>query len=164
MMSQAVAVSGGWLSETGLTLEGRMATPAFKRRASARARMSSPPNEAVPTTGAIGARVSQLRKERGVTQVQLASLLGVSQPVVSAYERGAVPLRAEQIALLALQLRVSADVLLGLKGAATPAAVAPSTADARLARRLREARNLPRRDKEALLRTLDAFLARAAHG
>lgn len=140
-----------------------MATPVLKRRASRGARVSSPPNEAVPNADAIGARVAQLRKERGVTQVEVASLLGVSQPVVSAYERGAVPLRAEQVALLSLHLRVSADVLLGLKGAAAPAAVTPSTADARLARRLREARTLPRRDKEALLRTLDAFLERAAH-
>jgi transcriptional regulator with XRE-family HTH domain len=118
--------------------------------------------ENVSTPVAIGARVAQLRKERGITQVEVASLLGVSQPVVSAYERGAVPLRAEQLAALAVRLRVSADVLLGLKGAAAPAAVAPSTADARLARRLRDARTLPRRDKEALLRTLDAFLGRAA--
>jgi transcriptional regulator with XRE-family HTH domain len=126
--------------------------------------MSSPFNESVPNAGAIGARVAQLRKERGVTQVELASLLGVSQPVVSAYERGAVPLRAEQVAFLSLQLHVSSDVLLGLKGAAAPAAATASTADARLARRLREARTLPRRDKEALLRTLDAFLQRASHG
>jgi len=141
-----------------------MATHALKRRASRAARGSSSTDEAVPQLGAIGARVAQLRKERGITQVEVASLLGVSQPVVSAYERGAVPLRAEQLALLAQRLRVSADVLLGLKGAAAPTAVAPSTADARLARRLREARALPRRDKEALLRTLDAFLARAAQG
>jgi transcriptional regulator with XRE-family HTH domain len=94
----------------------------------------------------------------------MAGLLGVSQPVISAYERGAVSLRAEQLASLAVRLRVSADVLLGLKGATAPAAVSPSTADARLARCLREARTLPRRDKEALLRTLDAFLERADNG
>lgn len=139
-----------------------MATRALKQRRGVR----SPTSSAAPAAeaGAVGARVAQLRKERGVTQVEVASLLGVSQPVVSAYERGAVPLRAEQVALLAQRLRVSADVLLGLKGTAAPAAAGPSTADARLARRLREARALPRRDKEALLRTLDAFLERAAQG
>jgi hypothetical protein len=72
--------------------------------------------------------------------------------------QGAVIVRADQLALIATHLRVSADVLLGLKGeSASP--VSPSTADARLARRLRDARSLPRRDKEALLRTLDAFLS-----
>jgi transcriptional regulator with XRE-family HTH domain len=162
--SQAVDVPLGRLTEVGLRLGGLMATPVFKRRSSSRSHASSSGHETAPDAEAIGARVAQLRKERGITQVQLSSLLGVSQPVISAYERGAVPLRAEQVAQLALHLRVSSDVLLGLKGAAAPATLAPSTADARLARRLREARALPRRDKEALLRTLDAFLARAAHG
>ena len=87
----------------------------------------------------------------------MAQTLGVSQPVVSAYERGSVPLRADQVLSLARLLRVSSDVLLGLK-AETPLA---SAADSRLARRLRDAQRLPRRDRDALLRTLDAFLERA---
>ena len=43
----------------------------------------------------------------------------------------------------------------------TVAAWMPSTTDSRLARRLRDAQRLPRRDRDALLRTLDAFLERA---
>jgi transcriptional regulator with XRE-family HTH domain len=131
-----------------------MASSTQKRTAA-----SKPLREVVPSAASIGARLAQLRKVRGITQVELAALLDVTQPVVSAYERGAVTLRAEQIALLAQRLRVSADVLLGLKGPSSSAPVTTSTADSRLARRLRDARTLPRRDKEALLRTLDAFLA-----
>ncbi len=130
-----------------------MATSVQKRRAA-----KPVPEPSARSPESIGSRIAQLRKERGVTQVELAALLEVTQPVVSAYERGAVIVRADQLALIATHLRVSADVLLGLKGeSATP--VSPSTADARLARRLRDARSLPRRDKEALLRTLDAFLS-----
>jgi len=107
---------------------------------------------------AIGARVGQLRKERGVTQAEVAELLGVTQPVVSEYERGSIPLRADQVLALSRLLHVSSDVLLGLKAEA-PLASAP---DSRLARRLREAQRLPRRDRDALLRTLDAFLAKSS--
>ncbi len=106
---------------------------------------------------AIGARLASLRKERGITQVDLAAALGVSQPVISEYESGSIPLRAEQLLVLARLLRVSADVLLGLK---TQPAIS-SSVDSRLARRLRDAMRLPRRDRDALARTIDAFLQRA---
>jgi transcriptional regulator with XRE-family HTH domain len=105
----------------------------------------------------IGPRLSLLRKEKGVTQVELAQALGVSQPVVSEYERGSVPLRADQIVTLSNLLRISADVILGLKAQAS----ATASTDSKLARRLRDAQRLPRRDRDALLRTLDAFLERA---
>lgn len=111
-----------------------------------------------PEAKSIGARVAQLRKERGVTQVELAEALGVTQPVVSSYESGGIPLRADQLLTLARLLRVSADVLLGLKAEAPLS----SAADTRLARRLRDAQRLPRRDRDALLRTLEAFLSRAS--
>ncbi|MBM4258227.1 MAG: helix-turn-helix transcriptional regulator [Deltaproteobacteria bacterium] len=39
-----------------------------------------------------GQRVAQLRKERGLTQQELAERLGISQPVVSDYECGALRL------------------------------------------------------------------------
>lgn len=110
-----------------------------------------------PEALSIGGRVAQLRKERGVTQVELAQALGVSQPVVSEYEKGSIPLRADQLLTISRLLRTSSDVLLGLKAEAPLS----SAADTRLARRLREAQRLPRRDRDALLRTLDAFLSRS---
>ena len=106
---------------------------------------------------AIGGRLALLRKERGITQVELAEALGVSQPVISEYESGSIPLRAEQLLVLSRLLRVSADVLLGLRAEAPIS----SSADSRLARRLRDAMRLPRRDRDALTRTIDAFLQRA---
>ena len=36
----------------------------------------------------LGARIAQLRKEQGITQVQLAEWLNVSQQTVNAYEVG----------------------------------------------------------------------------
>jgi uncharacterized DUF497 family protein/DNA-binding XRE family transcriptional regulator len=42
----------------------------------------------------LGARVAELRKERDITQVQLAEHLGISQQTVNAYERGSSACRS----------------------------------------------------------------------
>jgi transcriptional regulator with XRE-family HTH domain len=106
----------------------------------------------------IGERIARLRKERGITQVEMADLLGLSQPVVSDYERGTLRLHGELIAKLAKILRASADEILGLEKAATTARGIRDTA---IARRLRDIDKLSKRDRDALARTIDAFLARA---
>jgi transcriptional regulator with XRE-family HTH domain len=105
----------------------------------------------------IGERIARLRKERGITQVEMAERLGLSQPVVSDYERGALRIHGELIARLAKILRVSADEILGLQKDAP----ARGPRDNAIARRLRDIDLLPKRDRDALARTIDAFIARA---
>lgn len=106
-----------------------------------------------------GQRVAQLRKERGLTQQEMAERLGVSQPVVSDYECGALRLHGELIAKLAAILAVSADEILGL----TPLIDRTGALKNRkLHRRLQQLDRLPQRDQQALLRTIDAFLAKAS--
>ncbi len=105
---------------------------------------------------AIGEQLARLRKERGITQIEMAELLGVSQGNVSDYERGALRLHGELLVRLARILRVSADEILGLEKSSPPTA----SRDRRLRRRLQDIDKLSRRDREALLRTLDAFLAK----
>lgn len=106
----------------------------------------------------LGQRVAQLRKARGLSQVEVADELGIAQPIVSKYESGELRLHGELIIRLAQLLDVSTDELLGL---AEKEAAAPK--DRRLARRLRAFDSLPKRDRDALTRTIDAFLA-ARHG
>lgn len=106
----------------------------------------------------IGERIARLRKERGITQKELADLLRVTQPVVSDYERGELRVHGELLVRLAEILRVSANEILGLeKNGKTEAAVK----NRRLQRRLQAIDKLPKRDQEALLRTIDAFLSKA---
>jgi transcriptional regulator with XRE-family HTH domain len=106
-----------------------------------------------------GQRVAQLRKERGLTQQEMAARLGVSQPVVSDYECGALRLHGELIAKLTEILAVSADELLGL----TPLTDrSGALKNRKLHRRLQQLDRLPPRDQQALLRTIDAFLAKAS--
>lgn len=108
---------------------------------------------------AIGARLARLRKERGVTQAELARRLGISQPMVSEYERGALRLHGELILELTAILDVTADELLGRAGEAD----VRDSSRARnrgLMRRLQRIDALPKRDRDALMRTIDAFLTR----
>lgn len=106
----------------------------------------------------IGERLARLRKERGLTQVEVAEKLGVAQPVVSDYERGELRLHGQLIVDLSRILGVSADELLGLEGTAKKPA---SVRSRRIRRRLEDLECLPRRDQQALLRTIDAFLSKA---
>jgi transcriptional regulator with XRE-family HTH domain len=105
----------------------------------------------------IGERIARLRKERGTTQAEMAELLGISQPVVSDYERGTLRVHGELIVRLARILRVSADEILGLER--RPPVRGPR--DHAIARRLRDIDRLSKRDRDALARTIDAYLGRA---
>lgn len=112
------------------------------------------------TTGAetIGQRIARLRREKGLTQVELAAALQVSQPVVSDYENDVIKLSGETIVSLAQILGASADELLGLE---KPSRAAGATIkNRRIYRQLQSIDRLPKRDQEALARTIDAFLAK----
>ncbi len=90
--------------------------------------------------------------------MELAEHLGVAQPVVSDYERGELRLHGQAIVELTRVLRVSADELLGLEKLKGNGAIK----NRRLLRRLQDLERLPKRDQQALLRTIDAFLAKAS--
>ncbi|MGH3086730.1 MAG: helix-turn-helix domain-containing protein [Gammaproteobacteria bacterium] len=105
----------------------------------------------------IGERLARLRRERGMTQVELAERLGVVQPVVSDYERGELRLHGQLIVELTKIIGVSANELLGLEESKSNGSIK----NRRLLRRIQELERLPRRDQQAILRTLDAFLAKA---
>ena len=105
----------------------------------------------------IGARIARFRKDRGLTQKELAERLEVSQPVVSDYENDVIRIPADVVIQLAGVLKVSADELLGLKAAGT----AKGIQNRRLNRRLLAIEKLNKRDQEALLRTIDAFVSKA---
>jgi transcriptional regulator with XRE-family HTH domain len=99
-----------------------------------------------------------MRKEKGITQAEMADFLGVTQSVVSDYERGELRLHGELIAKVAKILGVSADEILGLE----PAKRSTAANNRRLLRRIQQIDQLPKRDQEALLRTIDAFLSKPA--
>lgn len=66
-----------------------------------------------------GDRLRQLRKDRKLTQQQLADLIGVKNSVISFYEVGERTPSPDVLRKLALVLHVSTDFLLGIERAAT---------------------------------------------
>jgi transcriptional regulator with XRE-family HTH domain len=106
------------------------------------------------TQETIAQRLARIRRERGLTQVELAQRLGVAQPVVSDYERGELRLHGQLIVKLSEILGVSSEELLGLKKVPSNGVLK----NRRLLRRLQAIERLPRRDQQALLRTIDRFL------
>jgi transcriptional regulator with XRE-family HTH domain len=108
----------------------------------------------------LGQRIARLRREKGMTQAELAQRLEVSQPVVSDYENDVIRLPADVVVEIAELLGASTDELLGMKARAVRNTPADSIKNRRLYRRMQEIEKLPRRDQEALLRTIEAFISK----
>lgn len=104
---------------------------------------------------AIGVRISRIRKRRGLTQVDLAGKLGIDQSLLSRYERGVLRVHGLLVVEFAKALHVSADEILGMKESKENGLLT----DRRLLSRLQKMGNLSRRDKQALIRTIDGFLS-----
>jgi len=102
----------------------------------------------------IAKRLRELRKERGLTQTEVAEKLGIQQALLSAYELGQVRIHGALVAAFAALYKVSADQLLGLKEIKGNGAIH----DRRFLRRLERIEKLPRRAKQTLLGTIDAYL------
>lgn len=102
----------------------------------------------------LGQRIAILRKEKGFTQVEVAKKTGLSQVLISHYERGRLRPNPETIVKLSQALLVSTDELLGVKD--TPGA--GSKMSLKTIRRLKRIEELPTSQKKTLFKTIDTFL------
>jgi transcriptional regulator with XRE-family HTH domain len=143
---------GPGISQTTLTLD-----PAFMLQGAIEMAAKAGAGKGHDT---LGTRIARLRRDKGLTQVELAERLGVTQPAVSDYENDDIRLPADVVVQIATILGVSTDELLGLKEVAVKGATSPK--NRRLYRRLQDIEKLPRRDQQALLRTIEAFLSKAS--
>lgn len=107
---------------------------------------------------AIAKKLREVRTPRGKTQVEVARQLGISQSLYSEYERADLRMHAGLIAGLARMLHTSADGILCLKAAKDNGA----PHDRRFLRRLEKMEKLSKTDKQALLKTIDAFLSKVS--
>jgi transcriptional regulator with XRE-family HTH domain len=114
------------------------------------------PKSPKPQASSFGLRLKLLRKQRGLTQAALAKKVGSIQALISRYEHDEVRPQSTVLARLAATLGVSTDELLGVS--------LPQNAESgglpsrRFLRRIQLIEKLPKRDQDALLRTIDAFL------
>jgi transcriptional regulator with XRE-family HTH domain len=107
---------------------------------------------------ALGARVAELRKEQGITQQQLAELLGVSQQSVAAYEVGRLRIAVSMLPRLAKNLGVSVEALIGEE--IQPAARRGPTP--KLAQQMERISRLPRTKQRFVMDVIESVLAQAA--
>lgn len=64
---------------------------------------------------ALGRRLKERRQQLGMTQRQVASALGVAQPVYQRFEKGIFECSYTQLVAICTLFDVSADYLLGIK-------------------------------------------------
>jgi len=108
-----------------------------------------------------GQRLARLRKERGYTQVELAAKIGVSQAIITDYERDKLRMYVEMAARFARVLDVTTDELLGLEDS-TP--TKGTKLSLKIVRRLKKIELLPGAKQKTLLQTIDVFLQGAGVG
>ena len=121
--------------------------------------MPRPAKHTVFSKKEVGGRIRTLRLARGLTQVDLAETLEITQSNLSAIERGARGLTVHQVVKLARALRSTTDEILS-PAKTTAKGDQEALKDRRFLRRLQKVDQLPERDQQALLRTLDAFLGK----
>jgi transcriptional regulator with XRE-family HTH domain len=105
-----------------------------------------------------GERLAELRAERGITQIQLAEMIGSSQRAISAYETVAEYPPTAVVAELAKALRVSSDELLGLKPPKKTARVEDPEVR-RLWKKFQQVLTLPEKDRRAVIRLVNSLVA-----
>ena len=102
----------------------------------------------------IGERITRLRKERGLTQKELAEKIGLIQVLVSKYELGKLKLSAEMAARFAKALGISTDEIIGLSSNGKE----NYTPDLKLVKRIRKIKKLPEYKQKIILSMIDAYL------
>lgn len=111
----------------------------------------------------LGDRIRRYRLAKGLTQAELAKLVGASQRMINYYEVHGVSPAPELLVKIADALDVSIDELFGRKPRARRAAgAAPAGESLRRRRRLKRIEELSRDDQAALLRMMDALADRSS--
>jgi transcriptional regulator with XRE-family HTH domain len=105
----------------------------------------------------LGKRIATFRQGRGLTQVQLAETLGVSQQHLLSFEKGRRRVPASALPTLAQALGVSVEVLLGAE--APPAKRGPTP---KLQKQLEQLSQLPRSKQRFVTEMLDTVLQQSA--
>ena len=106
-----------------------------------------------------GEYLRALRREAGLTQVELAKCLGVAQSNIAFWERSDKPPRSEILKPLAKALNVTVERLLDTE----PFEPTRPTVQGKLAKAFGKASTLSRRQQEKIADVVNALTAQATH-
>lgn len=111
---------------------------------------------ATMTQDPFGRRLARLRKAANLTQLELATEIGISRRMVAYYEGETDQPPAALLPLIARALHVSTDEILGV----APLRQRRRSTASRLSRRLKQLERLPPRERRQVVQVIDAFLER----
>jgi transcriptional regulator with XRE-family HTH domain len=123
--------------------------------------MSAMPKYKKPAS-VFGARLVELRKERGLSQVDLAERIGSTQRAISYYEVVAEFPPADILVSIARALRVSTDELLGIKQLKD--GNGQNRDHLKLWRKFRKILDLPEKDQRAISRMIHSLATVRGNG
>lgn len=108
---------------------------------------------------AMGARIAQGRKDQNLTQHQVAERLGIAQQTYAQYEVGIRRIPASMIPVLAQDLGLTLDELMGQsERPRSKPGPAPN-----LQKQIERIRHLPKTKQQVLMEMLDGFLTKTGH-
>lgn len=106
----------------------------------------------------LGNRITSLRKDAGLTQVQLAQMLNVSQQAVQSWEAGRRRIQISILPAVAKILSVSLEGLLGEESEHTPRKRGPAS---RLEQQIQIISQLPKSKQKFVSEMLDTVITQA---
>jgi transcriptional regulator with XRE-family HTH domain len=104
----------------------------------------------------LGARVAALRKDQGITQVQMAALLNVSQQTITAYEAGRRRMPVSSLPVIARYLGVSIEELIGEPPSAASKKRGPTP---KIQQQMERIQQLPKAQQRFVMQMIDTVLA-----
>jgi len=88
-----------------------------------------------------------------MTQEELAQEIGITQALVSKYEKGKLQISSEMLLRFTIALRTSSDRILGIDDQNIDQDIS-----LKISRRMNKIESLPESEKKALLKTIDIYL------
>lgn len=107
----------------------------------------------------MGGRIAQQRKAQGITQVELAETLGVSQQAMNSFEKGRRRLPVSLLPVIAQTLQTTLDALVAHDTTPTIAAPKKRGPQKKIRQQLEQIDALPPAKQRAIAQVLDSMLA-----
>ena len=110
----------------------------------------------------LGSRIAAQRKDQGITQVQLAEILGISQQAMNSFEKGRRRVPVSTLPAIARALGASIDRLIGDPPAQPPTPAPKKRGPApKIQQQLERVSALPKAKQRVIAQVLDSMLAQS---